>query len=464
MRQWIVDEVLTRVAPALLIAFLAVPTAANAELPKYQFNVIDIGQLGCSMSRPYDINEAGAAVGECFSHDGLARGWLYSDGALTAVGPVGDDITGTRAYALNDAGQIVGSYHTRAGEQRGFLQQNGAVDQIPSLGGAFTIPSDINEAGQVVGHARTQEGFDHAFIYEEGITRDLGALIGGWSSAFAINESGQVAISAPSKVFLYSDDTMIEVPAPPGATRLRITPPPFGRPLNNQGQIAGALITSSGEGHAFIYSEGVTTDLGSLIAGNSDATAINDVGQMTGFHYYTQDNRGFVSAFFYNNGEMISLGGGRAVAGQCLNNQGEATGEYAFVFDYRDRSLVYASPPGMGRAGFDINESGQVVGVYSLPPDYLREYPYIATPIRLLFSHLLHDVTGVGPGKSLANSVRDASTYYKAEDLLGTCSALDYFITLVNDFSTGKKPKITATRAEGFIEDGQAIQDAVGCP
>jgi hypothetical protein len=69
-------------------------------------------------------------------------------------------------------------------------------------------------------------------------------------------------------------------------------------------------------------------------------------------------------------------------------------------------------------------------------------------------------VTGVGPGKSLANKVAQASASLAANDIPSTCSTMQGFINEVKA-QTGKK--IAPTLAASLISDAQAIRTALGC-
>jgi probable HAF family extracellular repeat protein len=81
--------------------------------------------------------------------------------------------------------------------------------------------------------------------------------------------------------------------------------------INASGQVVGNYFDSSGS-HAFLYSNGHITDLGTLGGAGSGATSLNDQGQVVGWANvagapgapsYTQPSR----AFLYENGQMYDL-------------------------------------------------------------------------------------------------------------------------------------------------------------
>jgi len=82
------------------------------------------------------------------------------------------------------------------------------------------------------------------------------------------------------------------------------------------------------------------------------------------------------------------------------------------------------------------------------------------TVIATLLQQLRADVTGVGPGKSLANKVSRAQTNYARADIEATCGVLRGFKNQVRAQS-GKK--LTGTQAAGFRSDASAIMEAIGC-
>ena len=73
---------------------------------------------------------------------------------------------------------------------------------------------------------------------------------------------------------------------------------------------------------------------------------------------------------------------------------------------------------------------------------------------------LLTQVTGVGPGTSLAAKVTQIQGYVAANDKAHACSTLNAFINEVSA-QTGKK--VTAAQAASFIAQAQTIAATLGC-
>src|SRR5512135_2618138 len=75
--------------------------------------------------------------------------------------------------------------------------------------------------------------------------------------------------------------------------------------INDCGQVIGQSYTAAGELHAFLYSAGAMTDLGTLGGTASYATAINNRGQIIG---HSPTITGATHAFLYSAGAMTDLG------------------------------------------------------------------------------------------------------------------------------------------------------------
>lgn len=145
----------------------------------------------------------------------------------------------------------------------------------------------------------------------------------------------------------------------------------MGHALNNTGDIVGDFMLNN-VSHAFLYRNGVISDLGSLGAGTwTSATGINDAGQVSG---YSQVN-GANHAFLWSNGAMMDLGTLGAASlnshGNRINNLGEVTG-YSQVPNstgaghaviYRAGTVIdLGTLGGPSSFGYDINDAGHVAG------------------------------------------------------------------------------------------------------
>jgi len=105
-----------------------------------------------------------------------------------------------------------------------------------------------------------------------------------------------------------------------------------GQSLNDLGQATGSSNVSSGifgspaaSPHAFLYSNGQMTDLGTLGGRTSVGFGINNAAHVTG----AADTRAITShAFLYSNGQMVDLGtlGGDFSEGRGINDAGQVAG------------------------------------------------------------------------------------------------------------------------------------------
>ncbi|HXR78386.1 MAG TPA: choice-of-anchor D domain-containing protein [Bryobacteraceae bacterium] len=146
--------------------------------------------------------------------------------------------------------------------------------------------------------------------------------------------------------------------------------------INNSGQVAGTAYMDTnlqGVHHAFLWQNGQLTDLGTLPGYDSTrALAINDKSQIVGTAENSSGNGGS-HAFLWQNGQMTDLGtlGGSESSARAINNLGQIVGDsltasgadHAFL--WQDRQMTDLGT--LGGADVDtvatgINDSGQVVG------------------------------------------------------------------------------------------------------
>jgi probable HAF family extracellular repeat protein len=143
----------------------------------------------------------------------------------------------------------------------------------------------INASGQIAGESGNANGRSIAFLYSNHVMTGLGTLPGYTSSAgSAINGNGDVAGNSSSgsttHAFLYHGGAMIDLGLLPG------TVGSYALGINDSDQVVGNCYTQASD-VPFLYQNGVMTNLNSLVSpasgwSFSEATGINDLGQITG--------------------------------------------------------------------------------------------------------------------------------------------------------------------------------------
>ena len=195
--------------------------------------------------------------------------WESEGNQIRELPPLPGDTSGA-ATAINDKGQVVGISGIcdqavgRFTAAHAVLWENGGVTDIGNLGGdAWNTPMAINQQGDIVGFA-SQPGDDpdnpqlHAFLWtrQDGI-QDLGALPGDvYSEAHGINERRQVVgiscdAAGSCRAFLWQNGVMTDLNTlvGPGYTDVLTT----AQDINDLGEITGrAFDPDTGERPAFL--------------------------------------------------------------------------------------------------------------------------------------------------------------------------------------------------------------------
>ncbi len=289
--------------------------------PRYSVTALPAG------TNPLGINDLGHVAGDLATPDGR-RGFVWADGALTALGTLGGP--DSTASAINRSGQVAGSASLANGQTQAFRATGGVPSGLNVFGSSASFGIAINDAGQVAGQYIDAANNYRAFVHADGSSTDLGTLGGNFAYAAGINSAGQVVgVSA-------LDDTS-----------------PF-------------------LSHAFLYANGVMTDLGTLGGSYSMAEDINDAGQVVGNAWV----RGSEHAFLYAGGQMTDLGtlGGRRSFASAINERGQVVGrandpeDFAYrAFLFEDGAMVDLNTlidADLGYTLYDaqgINESGQII-------------------------------------------------------------------------------------------------------
>jgi probable HAF family extracellular repeat protein len=242
----------------------------------------------------------------------ICYGFLWQDGVMTALPPLPGGLNSYGA-GINSRGQAVGwaenGVHDSTCAAPQVLQfeaviwgpKLGEMTELPPLSGDVDgAATAINDKGQVVGisgicdQAVGEYTAKHAVLWEDGTPINLGNFDGGvaWNTPTAINNRTQVVGFAnfsdtPGGVFdpvafLWTKERSIRKLLPLGADKNS-----WAWSINMRGQVVGQSFGGVLP-RAFLYQDGVMTDLNTLIQPSSPlhlvlANDINDRGEIVGF-------------------------------------------------------------------------------------------------------------------------------------------------------------------------------------
>jgi uncharacterized membrane protein len=224
------------------------------------------------------------------------------NGTVTALPPAN---TGTEALAISNNGQFVGGWivGSTAGEPTSAVWNLAAGNQFTILEGPFTPTfgqtNGVNNSEQAVGVADLDNcGF--AFLYSNGNFIDLGQGYG--SSANAINNHGDLVGSGSSGVFVYSNGVTTNlqtvIPTNSGFTLTNAVS------INDSGEILGTATDAAGHEHGVLLNPapsmsltltGFPTTTTAGVAHNVTVTVLNPDGTVdTGYtgtvHFTSSDS------------------------------------------------------------------------------------------------------------------------------------------------------------------------------
>lgn len=389
---------------------------------------------------PSGISVAGHVAGGLDNGTGI-NSFVSGPTGLQIINPP-SGTTDNTAIAVNASGHVVGYYGKSDGNTYAYLYSNGGMTEI-ALTGYSTAAQFINHIGQVAGQAYTfgipANGIDtQGFLYSRGVLT-LVSMGGARTAILGLNASGQVVgfgtTPAGDHAFLHSNGVTTDLGTFPGAfTSAAVA-------INDAGQVAGYSTIAGNEGvtHAFRYSDGVMTDLGTLGGETSAALALSNAGLVIGYSNITPqgDFHGFVSDGEHMT-DLGTLGGnwsyptGINSAGQIVGTTGLASGQ-SVPFLYENGTMVNVASLVTGMTDIDstvfLNEAGQIAGTGRVNG---KAHAFL--------------LTWVPDGASAASAPQTASLSLQSTSLQSDAIAPQSDSTAVQTETTGKQSKpATAT-------------------
>lgn len=360
--------------------------------------------------------------------------------------------------AIGPGGVIVGSasyFDTETNSSKAVLWNSaGAIaDLLPSALQANA--ADINSSGQILLNA---DGI--TYISSQGTLTPIGSGIVGVNGN-EMNDAGQIAgwfsTSGSVHAFIYKDGVLTDLGTLPGGSTS------YGYGINNNGQVVGMAVNSAGQFRAALWSNGAIVDLGTLPGHTaSSARAINDAGQIvgestTGYPNYSS------RAFLWENGVMTDLGDvvdNNYVSAIDINNLGQIIGSARTATTYRSTAFLWSNGittnlnPVIGGAGLGgcyttaINDAGQITGLCS------------GEPFRLLPTTAAVDV-GVDMTTTPLNQVYQGSplTYTIRVANAGSLTATNVNLT---DVLPAQMSFVSATASQGSCAGSTTVTCALG--
>lgn len=370
------------IVPVAIILLLAIPVKA-------EFKLINLGTLrGDATSSAAAINDRGEIVGESVNSNRIPHAFSYRNGRMSEL-----STDPSAAVANNDAGQIVGNSLTSITNiSTPFTNIFTPITPITNIFTPFTNPIVLWPTNPIVIRQTNPIVIPPTNSIVNPVTNILILLTNTATEELAVPVTSQTLgdslttnvgtvtniLYLPSRPVLFRQGLMVNL--------FQGTNSGNAAGINNRGEIVGGVNVNGGSTHAFVYRNGLTTDLGTLSDSMSEATGINNCGDVVG---YVGD--GFTSPlgegilwshlFLYHHGLMRDLGtlGGRYCTARAINDVGEIVGwstitssnaePHAFLYSngtMTDLGTLGGAPPSSGpptgTSALSINNWGEIVG------------------------------------------------------------------------------------------------------
>jgi probable HAF family extracellular repeat protein len=342
------------------VVFLLIFAAAAAANPIY--TVAGLGGIA-GPSTGYAINSSGTVAGWAQNPSGGQEGFVSTPTGMQVLSPGPFE---SYAYGINNAGTVVGTTYDANGQAHGTIWTGSGSTDL----GAGSFAMAINNAGEVVG------GDGNAFTVVNGQLQNLGTPSGiNWSAAYGVNNVGTVVgdgqlSNVTFRGIVWNPNGSITVLSTFGGASSQATG------VNDSGEVVGFASLSDGYQNAFAEIGGAMIDLGTLGGGSSYAYGVNKSGEIVGYSWLADGDQ---SAFLYDDGTMMNLNsllpansGWDLQQAYGINDSGQITG--TGLYNGQLTAFVLTDPPS-GPSGIDAVPEPQelvIVGAALVMIAFLR--------------------------------------------------------------------------------------------
>lgn len=288
---------------------LAGPLAATAwsAPPPAGWTSVDLGTLGGARTDATDVNDKGHVVGQSQTADGRGHAFLWRDGVMTDLTP---GAWQSGATAINERGEVAGYVQLVEGQPtQAFRWYRGTTTLLPGT----EYGSEINERGQLGGTAQASEAdpwTTFPFVWTSGTLAVVGPLTypSTWTSSSIVdlNRSGTVLgrsedFDDREVSYVWQDGTMTRLGEADGRF--------FATDLSDRGHVVGRASEADGLLSAVLWRDGAAEDLGTLPGDVwASANAVNEHDVVVGWSQGADPTETGRRAFVWADGYMDPIG------------------------------------------------------------------------------------------------------------------------------------------------------------
>lgn len=282
-------------------------------------------------------------------------------------------------FGINETSGAVG-YAVVEGDLKALYWNAGVVTPLPAWSGNTGFAADLNNYGRSVGASSDLILGERAATWNGGMIEEVSPLLANGSVAFGINDSGAIVGRDVGRGFVYEGGTLRRL-----ANDIFVTSE--ARDINESGTVVGYGRHNGGTDRAFIEIGSTLFDIGTVGGGDrSYATKINELGQVM---CWSSLPNGDTVPFVWQSGEVIVLPtlGPSQSFGYDINDSGQVVGasghtpvlwQGGVAYDLRN----YIDPVSGAGWGFGdahaINNLGQIVGMGTHDGEVAN---YLLTPV-----------------------------------------------------------------------------------